>query len=144
MRIFSRVLLLPLLALVLAAGCSDLGLGSGGGDVVGLTIEDAGGNTVVSVASGGGVTGSITMQRNQQRAFRVVLRGASGVVTPALGELVRVTPTNTQVAHWLGTPQGEGTITTGPSAGTTTLRVDLISTAGSVLYTSPSITVTVT
>jgi hypothetical protein len=144
MRIFTRVLLLPLLALGLAAGCSDLGLGSGSGEVTGLTIEDAGGNTVVSVASGGAVSGSLSVGRNQQRSLRIVLRGAGGVVTPALGETVRVTIVNPQVASWTETGEGTGTLRGGSSSGASTrLVVDLIS-GGSAVYTSPSITVNVT
>jgi acetamidase/formamidase len=141
MKTFARILLLPLLALI-AAGCSDLGLGTGAGEVVGLTIEDAGGNTVASVASSGAVSGTVTVPRFQQRELRVVLRGAGGVVTPALGDVVRVTITNTQVASWMGEFDGAGTLTGSAAGGTTSMRVDLIS-GGTAVYTSPAITVQV-
>jgi hypothetical protein len=143
MKTFARIRFLPLLALVLAAGCGDLGLDPGGGQVVGLTIEDAGGNTLVSVASGGTVSGSITVPRNGTRSIRVVLRGASGVVTPGIGESIRVTVINSSLVAWDETGEGTGVLDAGAAAGSTSLRVDLIS-GGTALYTSPSITVQVT
>jgi hypothetical protein len=142
MKTFARVRLFSLLALVLATGCSDLGLDSGGDQVTGLSIEDAGGNTLVTVEAGGSVTGSLSVPRNGQRSLRIVLRGAGGVVTPAVGEAVRVTVVNPQVASWSETGGGTGTLRGGASAGSTRLVVDLIS-AGSAVYTSPSVTVTV-
>lgn len=141
MKIFARIL--PLLALVLAAGCADLGLDSGAGDVVGLTIEDASGNTLVSVASGGTVNGSITVPRNGTRSIRVVLRGAGGVVTPGIGESIRVTVTNSSLVSWDETGEGTGVLDAGAAAGSTSLRVDLIS-SGTAVYTSPLIPVQVT
>lgn len=142
MRIFKRFHLLPVAALVLAAGCSDLGVDTGAGAVTGLTIEDSGGNPLVTVGSGG-VTGSLTLPRNSTRSLRIILSGPGGVVTPGIAESIRVTVTNSVVASWTETGEGTGTLRGGASAGQTSLRVDLIS-AGSADYTSPTITVQVT
>jgi hypothetical protein len=142
MKIFSRVRLVPVLALVLAAGCEDLGLGTGGGQVTGLTIQDSGGATLVTVGSTGAVSGSLTVARNATRPLRVVLQGPGGTVTPGIAESIRVTVTNPGVATWTETGEGTGTLR-GVVAGSTSLRVDLIS-AGAAEYTSPAITVTVT
>jgi hypothetical protein len=143
MKTLSRFrLLLPLLALVLAAGCEDLGIDTGS-EVTSLSIEDAGGNTLVTVNASGNVSGSLSVPRNGQRSLRVVMRGPAGVVTPGIAESIRVTTTNTVVASWTETGQGTGTLRGGTSAGSTTLRVDFIS-AGSVGYTSPAIAVQVT
>src|SRR5688500_13162571 len=90
--------LVPLLALALAAGCEDLGLDAGGDAVAGLTITDGGGSTLVTVSSSNSVSGSLSIARNQQRAMAIVLRGADGgVVTPGIGQSIRVTIRNTQV-----------------------------------------------
>ncbi len=143
MKIFSRVrLLLPLLALVLAVGCEDLGVGTGS-EVTGLSIEDGSGNTLVTVSASGTVSGTLSVPRNGQRSLRVVMRGPVGVVSPGIAESIRVTTTNSVVASWTETGQGTGTLRGGTSAGTTTLRVDFIS-AGSVAYASPAIGVQVT
>ncbi|HEX6912563.1 MAG TPA: hypothetical protein VF142_19305 [Longimicrobium sp.] len=143
MKTFSRFrLLLPVLALVLAAGCEDLGIDTGS-EVTGLSIEDASGSTLVTVSASGAVSGSLSVPRNGQRSLRVVMRGPAGVVTPGIAESIRVTTTNSQVASWTETGQGTGTLRGGSSAGQTTLRVDFIS-AGSVGYTSPAIAVQVT
>jgi hypothetical protein len=131
----------PLLALSLAAGCSDLGLDAGG-EVSGLTIQDAG-SVLVTVSSNSSVSGSLTVARNQSRILTIVLRTASGgVVTPGLGQSIRVTVTNPQVATWAEAGLGVGTLR-GVTAGTTSLRVDLMD-AGTAVYTSPLITVQVT
>lgn len=143
MKIFMRTRLLPVLALVLAAGCADLGLDSGAGDVDGLTIQDAGGNTLVTVGASGTVSGTLTVPRNGTRSLRISLTGPAGVVTPGLGESIRVTVTNSQVASWAETGGSTGTLRGGGSAGQTSMRVDLIS-AGTTEYTSPAITVQVT
>lgn len=144
MKTFSRIrLLLPLLALVLAAGCSDLGIDSGAGDVTGLTIEDASGNTLVTVNASGSVSGTLSVPRGGQRSLRVVLRGGGGTISPGIAESLRVTTTNSVVAQWTETGQGTGTLRGGNAAGTTTMRVDFIS-AGTAEYTSPAITVQVT
>ncbi|HEX6038090.1 hypothetical protein [Longimicrobium sp.] len=143
MKTFSRFRLLPLLALVLAAGCSDLGIDSGASEVTGLTIEDGSGNALVTVNASGSVNGTLTVPRNQTRSLRVVLRGPGGTVTPGITESIRVTTTNSVVAQWTETGEGTGTLRGGTAAGTTNLRVDLIS-AGATAYTSPAITVQVT
>lgn len=134
----------PLLVLALAAGCADLGLDAGGDAVAGLTIEDAGGSALVTVSSSNSVSGSLTVGRNQQRPLVIVLRGADGgVVTPGLGQSIRVTIPNTQLASWTDTGVGVGTLRGGSSAGPTSMRVDVID-AGTVVYTSPAITINVT
>ncbi|HVH11896.1 MAG TPA: hypothetical protein VM759_02535 [Longimicrobium sp.] len=140
MRISRRLHLLPVAALVLAAGCSDLGVETGAGSVTGLTIQDSGGNTLVTVGSG--VTGSLTVPRNGTRSLRITLTGPGGVVTPGIAESIRVSVTNSVVASWTETGEGTGTLRGGASAGQTSLRVDLIS-AGSADYTSPAIPVQV-
>jgi hypothetical protein len=144
MKTFSRIrLLLPLLALVLAAGCEDLGIGTGAGEVTGLSIEDGSGNTLVTVNASNAVSGTLSVPRNTSRSLRVVLRGPAGVVTPGIAQSIRVTTTNSVVASWTDTGVGTGTLRGGTAAGTTTLRVDFIS-AGTAEYTSPAITVQVT
>ena len=136
--------LVPLLALVLAAGCVDLGVDGGGGAVAGLTITDASGGTLVTVSSGNSVSGSLSIARNAQRPLAIVLRSSDGsVVTPGLGQSIRVTITNTQLATWTDLGAGAGTLRGGFTAGQTTLRVDVID-SGTVIYTSPAITVDVT
>jgi hypothetical protein len=131
-----------LAAVVLATGCTDLGLDTGAGEVTGLTIEDGSGNDLVTVGASGSVSGSLGVARNAQRSLRVVLRGPAGVITPGIAESIRVTVTNPGVATWTATGSGTGTLR-GVAAGNTSLRVDLIS-AGSAAYTSPGITVQVT
>jgi hypothetical protein len=143
MRISMRSRLFPVLALVLATGCADLGLGSGGGDVDGLTIQDAGGTTLVTAGASGSVTGTLTVPRNGTRSVRIGLTGPGGVVTPGLGESIRVTVRNSTLVQWNETGTSTGTLTGRGTAGSTTLVVDLIN-AGTVQYTSPSITVQVT
>jgi hypothetical protein len=143
MKISMRTRLLPLLALVLAAGCEDLGIGTGGSEVTGVTIEDGAGNALVTVNASGAVDGSLTVPRGGQRSLRVVMRGPAGVVTPGIAESIRVSTTNSVVAGWTETGQGTGTLRGGNAAGSTTLRVDFIS-AGAAAYTSPAITVRVT
>jgi hypothetical protein len=131
----------PLLALSLAAGCSDLGLDAGG-EVAGLTIQDAGG-TLVTVGSTGSVSGGLSVPRNQQRTLTIVLRTAGGgVVTPGLGQSIRVTVTNPGVATWTEIGLGIGQLR-GVASGSTTMRVDLID-AGTAVYTSPLITIQAT
>lgn len=130
----------PLLALSLAAGCSDLGLDVGA-PVSGLTIQD-GGVTQVTVAAAS-VTGSLSVARNQQRTLTILLRTSSGgIVTPGLGQSIRVTVTNPSVATFTETGLGVG-ILRGVTAGSTSMRVDLID-SGSAMYTSPSIAIQVT
>lgn len=134
--------LAPLLALVLAAGCTDLGLDAGGEAVAGLTITDSGGNTLVTVSASNSVSGNLTVARNQQRAIVIVLRDESGnVVTPGLGQSIRVT-TNAQVAAWTETGLGVGTLR-GITSGQTRMRIDVLD-SGTVEYTSPDIVVQVT
>jgi hypothetical protein len=137
--------LAPLLALALAAGCTDLGIGTGGGEVTGLTIQDGlNGVIVVDVNASNAVSGSLSIGRNQQRPLVIVLSGAGGgVVTPGIGQSIRVTVTNTQLATWTDSGTGTGTLRGGSTAGQTSLRVDLID-AGTVEYSSPSIVVNVT
>jgi hypothetical protein len=136
--------LAPLLALVLAAGCADLGVELTGDDVTGLIITDGSGATLVTVSSASSVSGSLSIARNAQRPLAIVLRSANGgVVTPGVGQSIRVTITNTQVATWTDAGAGAGTLRGGSSAGTTSMRVDVID-SGSVEYTSPSITINVT
>lgn len=131
-----------LAALAATAGCEDLGVGVGG-EVTGLTVQEAGGPALVTV-TGGSVSGGIALPRNSTRALVVTLRGEGGtVVNPTLAETVRVTVTNPGVASWQDAGSGTGTLQAGPAAGSTTLRVDLIR-GGSAVYTSPAISVTVT
>jgi hypothetical protein len=135
--------LIPLLALVLAAGCVDLGVDGEGEAVAGLTITDGSGATLVTVSSSNSVTGSLSIARNAQRPLAIVLRSSGGsVVTPGLAESVRVSVINPQVASWTETGQGLGTLRGGSSVGSTRLVVDLIR-AGTVEYTSPQIQVNV-
>ena len=135
---------IPLLALVLAAGCEDLGLDAGGDAVAGLTITDGSGSTLVTVSSSNSVSGSLAVARNQQRVMAIVLRGpGGGVVTPGLGQTVRVTIRNTQVASWTETGAGVGTLRGGSTTGQTRMVIDVID-SGSVEYTSPEITINVT
>jgi len=141
MKTRSLVRLLPLLALGLAAGCSDLGVGSGD-EVDGLTILDGGGSVLVTVNASGTVSGSLSVPAEGQRSLRVVLRSGSGEVTPGLGEFIRVSVTNPGVALWAETDDGRGNLQ-GVSSGSTSMRIDLIS-AGTAIYTSPSISVQVT
>lgn len=142
MKTLKRIRLLPLLALGLAAGCADL-TGSIGSDVVALTIEDQFGNTLVSVDPAGIVSGSITVPRNGQRTLNTQLRSTGGVVEPGTDETVRITITNSTLVSWNGSRDGSGILTAGPAAGSTTMRIDLIS-AGTAVYTSPLIPVQVT
>lgn len=144
MKILNRLRILPLLALALAAGCSDLGLDSGAGAVTGLTIEDASGNTLVTVSSAGTVSGTLTVPRNGQRAVRISLQGAGGSISPGLADNIRVTLTNSTLVAWDETGTTTGTLV-GQSrgAGSTRMVIDLIS-AGAVEYTSPGIPVQVT
>jgi hypothetical protein len=136
--------LAPLLALVLAAGCADLGVDSGGDAVAGLTITDGSGSTLVTVSSSNSVSGSLSIARNQQRAMAIVLRSAGGgVVTPGIGQTIRVTIRNTQVASWMETGAGVGTLRGGSTTGQTRMVIDVID-SGSVEYTSPEITINVT
>ena len=134
----------PLLALALAAGCADLTGNTGGHLVTGLTIQDAStAATLVTVSSANSVTGTLTLARNTQRPVAIVLRGAGGnVILPGIGETVRITITNPNVASWADVGGGTGTIR-GHTAGTTTMRVDVIQ-QGTVEYTSPDITIQVT
>lgn len=132
----------PLLALSLAAGCSDLGLDTGGGDVAGLTIQDGGG-TLVTVGAGGSVSGGVSVARTQQRALTIVLRSAGGgVVAPGLGQSIRVSVTNPGVASWTESGTGTGVLR-GVAAGGTSMRVDLMD-SGTAVYTSPLIAIQVT
>lgn len=133
----------PLLALVLAAGCSDLTGDLGGDLVTGLTIEDRNtGATLVTVSSANSVSGSLGVARNAQRSLAIVLRGAGGgVILPGISETVRVTITNPGVASWASSGGATGTLT-GHSTGTTSMRVDVIQ-AGTVEYTSPDIIINV-
>jgi hypothetical protein len=134
----------PLLALVLAAGCEDLGVNGGGDAVAGLTITDGSGSTLVTVSSSNSVSGSLSIARNQQRPMAIVLRGAGGgIITPGIGQSIRVTITNTQVASWTDTGAGVGTLRGGTSTGQTSMRVDVID-SGTVEYTSPAIVINVT
>ena len=137
--------LVPLLALVLAAGCADLGIDSGGDDeVVGVLVTDANGVALVAVNAGNTVSGNLSIARNAQRPLGIVLRSSGGgVVTPGLGQSIRVTITNTQVATWSDTSVGAGTLRGGSSTGQTTMRIDVID-SGSVEYTSPDILIQVT
>jgi hypothetical protein len=132
--------LAALLVLGLLAGCDDLVVGTGGTQVTGLTIEDASGTTLVTVA-GTQVTGSLQVAAGAERTLVVTLRGPAGPLSPTLGETVRVTVTNPGVASWADAGGGTGTLR-GGSTGQTTLRVDLLRSAAAV-YTSPSIAVTV-
>ena len=144
MKISIRTRLLPVLALVLAAGCADLGLDSGAGDVNGLTIQDAGGNTLVTVGASGSVSGTLTVPRNGTRSLRISLTGPAGVVTPGIGESIRVTLTNSTLVQWQESGTGAGTLVgRNAGGGNTSMRIDLIS-AGTAEYTSPNIPVTVT
>ncbi|WP_420128925.1 hypothetical protein [Longimicrobium sp.] len=134
----------PLLALFLMAGCADLGVDPGGGELAGLVITDNTGVAVVTVNSANSVTGSLTVVRNGQRPLSIGLRNASGgVLAPGVGQTIRVTITNTQLATWVETTTGIGTLRGGSTTGTTTLRVDVI-TSGTVEYTTPAITLNVT
>ena len=136
--------LAPLVALVLAAGCVDLGVDAGGDQVVGLTITDASGNELVTVSSSNSVSGSLTIGRNAQRPLVIVLRSSGGgVVTPGIGQSIRVTIPNTQVASWTDTGLGVGTLRAGSVTGSTSMRVDVIE-SGTVVYTSPAIIINVT
>lgn len=136
--------LAPLLALALAAGCSDLGLDGGGEVVAGLTIQDSGGSTLVTVSASNAVSGGLSIGRNQQRALVILLRGENGgVVTPGLGQSIRVTVINPGVATWTETGAGVGTLRGGTVTGSTRMRVDVID-SGTVEYTSPDITIQVT
>ena len=134
----------PLLALVLAAGCSDLTGDLGGDLVTGLTIEDRNtGATLVTVNSANSVSGSLSIARDAQRPLTVVLRGAGGgVILPGISETVRITITNPGVASWTDNGGGTGTLR-GHTRGTTTMTVDVIQ-AGTVEYSSPRITIEVT
>jgi hypothetical protein len=132
--------LAALLALGLLAGCDDLVVGTGGTQVSGLTIEDASGATLVTVA-GTQVTGSLQVAAGAQRTLVVTLRGPAGPLSPSIGETVRVTVTNPGVASWVDTGGGTGTLR-GGSTGQTTLRVDLLGSTAA-LYTSPSVVVIV-
>lgn len=144
MKILMRARLLPLLALVAAAGCADVGLGPGGDDVDGLTIQDAGGTTLVTVSASGAVSGSLSVPRNGTRSVRISLTGAGGIVTPGIGQSVRVTLTNSALVQWQESGTGAGTLVgRNAGGGGTSMRVDLI-TAGTAEYTSPNIPVTVT
>jgi hypothetical protein len=134
----------PLVALVLIAGCSDLTGDLGGDLVTGLTIEDRNtGATLVTVTSSNNVSGSLGIARNEQRSLTIVLRGVDGnVILPGISETLRITITNPNVASWVDIGGGAGTLR-GNTTGTTSLRVDVIQ-AGTVEYTSPSITINVT
>jgi hypothetical protein len=142
MKILTRFRLLPVLALVLAAGCEDLGLNSGAGDVTGLTIQDANGGTLVTVGSTG-VSGTLTVPRTGARTVSIILTGPAGAVTPGIGESVRVTLTNSTLVQWQGAGLTGTLAGRNAGGGSTTMRVDFIS-AGTVEYTSPAITVQVT
>jgi hypothetical protein len=132
----------PLLALALAAGCTDLTGDAGGEVVAGLTIQDASGGTLVTVNSSNSVDGSLSVARNAQRSMAIVLRSAGGgVVLPGINETVRVTITNPNVASWVDVGGGTGTLR-GHTSGTTSMRVDVIQ-SGTVEYLSPSISIQV-
>lgn len=136
--------LAPLLALVVAAGCADLGVDTGGDAVAGLTITDGSGATLVTVSSSNSVSGSLSIGRNQQRAMAIVLRSAGGgVVTPGIGQTIRVTITNSQLVTWNSSGLGTGTLTAGSVTGQTKMRIDVID-SGTVEYTSPDININVT
>ena len=143
MKTLSRFRFLPLLVLVLAAGCEDLGLGTGGSEVTSLTIEDQLGNTLVTVSPVGTVSGSIVLARNAQRTLNIQLLSTAGAVQPGTNETVRVSITNSQLATWSGGTSDAGILRAGATAGSTTMRIDLLR-AGSVVYSSPSIPVQVT
>ncbi len=136
----TRLPVAALLALLLLGGCDDLIVDGGARQVTGLTIADAGGAQLASV-TGTQVSGSVQVARNADRTLVVTLLGAGGVITPSLAETVRVTVTNPGVASWQDGGSGTGVLR-GNSAGSTTLRVDLIR-AGVVAYTSPAIAVSV-
>jgi hypothetical protein len=129
-----------LLGFALLAGCGDLIVDGGARQVTGLTVEDAGGATLATVA-GGEVSGTVSVARGARRTLVIRLRGAAGPISPTLDETVRVTLTNPGVASWEDTGSGTGVLR-GNSTGATTLTVDLLR-GGSAAYTSPRIPVVV-
>ncbi|HEY0016320.1 MAG TPA: hypothetical protein VGC13_08380 [Longimicrobium sp.] len=134
--------LAALAAITVSAGCTDLTGDLGGAVVSGLTIEDTGGGTVVTVGSSGSVSGTLTVARNAQRPMAILLRSANGsVVLPGINETVRVTITNPNVASWAAVGGGTGTLR-GHTAGSTSMTVDVIQ-SGTVEYTSPPIPIQV-
>lgn len=136
--------LAPLLALFLMAGCADLGVDLGGDEVAGLLVTDANGIALVTVNSSNSVSGSLSIARNTQRPLAIVLRSASGgTVAPGIGQSIRVTVINPQVASWSETSLGIGTLRGGSTTGSTRMVIDVIR-GGTVEYTSPQIEVNVT
>jgi hypothetical protein len=134
-RLLRRAWLLVPFAAV--AACTDL-TGTGGDAVAGLSIQDSGGNDLVTVSSAGSVSGALTVNQGSQRDLDIVLRASNGsAVVPGALQTVRVTVVNSGVASWSG---GEAGTLRGNQRGSTTLRVDLLS-GGTATYTSPSIPV---
>jgi hypothetical protein len=124
-----------------APGCDDLGVGPGPGEISGLTIRDASGAVLVTVA-GSTVSGQVALARGDSRTLVITLEGPQGPVFPGLAETIRVTVTNPGVASWQDGGGGTGTLR-GETSGATGMRVDLLR-GGSVVYSSPSVLVAVT
>lgn len=144
MKTRMRFRLLPVLALVLAAGCEDLGLDGGAGPVTGLSIQDAAGATVVTVGPTGSVSGSLSVPRNGTRSYSITLTGDAGTITPGIAESIRVTVTNSALVQWQGSGTSTGALAgRNAGAGSTSMRVDFMR-AGTAEYTSPAIPITVT
>ena len=132
--------ILPILVVALAAACGDLGVDVGGSDVAQAAVVDAQG-TILATADENLVSGAVTVPRNGQRSLSIRLRDASGgTVALGVGESVRVAIVNTQVAQWSG--GAAGTLTGGPVAASTTMRVDVLR-GGSLLFSSAAIPVQV-
>jgi hypothetical protein len=128
-------------AVATAPGCDDLGVGLGPGEITGLTIRDADGAVLVTVA-GSTVSGQVALVRGDSRTLVITLQGPQGPISPGLAETIRVSVTNPGVASWQDAGSGTGTLR-GETSGATGMRVDLLR-GGSVVYASPSVLVTVT
>jgi hypothetical protein len=114
------------------AGCADAGTNVDEQIPTGLVVRDSGGNTVATV-SGAQVSGSITVQRGQQRTFDVQLIGIGGAEIDLGGRYVlqpRVISATLASASVSGSDR---VVVTGGVSGSTTLVLDVMDGGTAVL-----------
>lgn len=139
---FARWRVAMLAALMLAAGCSELGEALGRDEEYQVEVGTVSLITLARVGLDGAVTGSVDVPLGQARQVSVSVLDRGGVL---VRDEVRVAVTNTVVASFQQTGQSTGTVggtLSGNSRGSTSLRVRVLR-SGTLLYESPSIPVNV-
>ena len=138
LKLFFR--LLPVLALAVIAGCSDL-TDLGGGDVVTqVTISDAGTGQQLVFVTLNSLTGFLSVPAGGQRQLDIRLQDRNG--NPVAGE-VRVSILSSTIATFTPGASGQGTLRgtlRGGTQGNTILHVQLL-VGGSLSYETPSIAI---